>query len=474
MKNIRFNLLTAVFLILPGFVFADAGGIYSAEELYSLSMQNSSELAILRKDEELQLLKKREAESNYFPKLDFDSSFTYISNPLEPVKIKAGQLGSYHAPGGEVLLPPVDYVVWEGMENTLYNFKLTLEQPIWSWGKIPAGVSIYENAAAIKREQIAKRRNEIRTEILVRIYGLKYASKISDILQEQQVIAERMVEIAEESNRNGFLIKSDVIEARVEAQQVSIAAAETQKIIRQSLLRLERFSGIEELSIEQLRLGNIPSGYEQFPIPVESMLMANALSNNDNLKLLSVLEELGRSKQELARGDNYLKPDVGLRVEMGYGGPRLPFVETDWFGKDRLNMTASIGISSRLIDGGELTSKILYEEQELEKLVVQYEDTSSMIKEFMVSNFLDMEMDLKNHEYYQLKAASSDETIMLEKIKIDNGIGNELDYLKARIDKCKNIIAGYQEMIHYMKAYCEVYAAAGLIEDVEKKVWMAE
>ena len=444
---------------------AAAVEMYSPGRLAELAVQNSAELAVLMKDEELQLLKKKEAESNYYPRVDFDSSFTYISNPLEPVKLKAGELGSYNSAGGEIMLPPEDYVIWDGMEDMMYSFKLTLEQPLWTWGKIPAAVSVYQSSAAASRQMAEKRADEIVTELYIRLYVLKYADKILGVLEEQRELAERMVEIAEESRINGFLLDADVIEAKVEAGRVGIGITEIEKTVRQSLARIERFTCLEDLDSGHLDTAGLPEGFDSFPLPSETELLTGAETGNDSLKLLLIKKEAGRCKQLLAESDDYLKPDIGLRLEMSYGGPRLPLLETDWFGKDRFNLTASIGLSSRLFDGGELASKILYEQQDLERTARQYQDAVHQVREYVTDSILDMRMNMQNYDYYQLKASSCGEKVKLEQMKLDNGIGSEIDYLDAEIGIRKNIIAGYREMIQYMRAYFEVHAASGLLEE---------
>jgi len=67
-----------------------------------------------------------------------------LTNPIGPISVNTGQFGSIPTSNGDILIPPQDMVVFKGMENTLYQFKLTIDQPIFTWGKIDNSIEIYK------------------------------------------------------------------------------------------------------------------------------------------------------------------------------------------------------------------------------------------------------------------------------------------------------------------------------------------
>ena len=80
--------------------------------------------------------------------------------------------------------------------------------------------------------------------------------------------------------------------------------------------------------------------------------MASAFENSPEIKMLNELREINELRVDISRGSSGLKPDIGLHLELGYSGPRFPFIEADWFGQDSLNLTSTIAVKSSIYDGG--------------------------------------------------------------------------------------------------------------------------
>ena len=45
--------------------------------------------------------------------------------------------------------------------------------------------------------------------------------------------------------------------------------------------------------------------------------------------MLEKLKDINELRVEISKGTAPYKPDIGLHIELGYSGPRFPFIETD-------------------------------------------------------------------------------------------------------------------------------------------------
>nr|NGX38654.1 hypothetical protein [Chlamydiota bacterium] len=85
---------------------------------------------------------------------------------------------------------------------------------------------------------------------------------------------------------------------------------------------------------EQLDFSAFHTTLETLGLEDKNHLHQKALRENVNIRLLEQLQSVSRLKLKLARGSSYLKPDIGLHLELSYSGSRFLFLETDWNDKE--------------------------------------------------------------------------------------------------------------------------------------------
>ena len=149
--------------------------VLTREALVKSAMENNPELLQLGVEKEQTRIDLKSAKARRFPDIGAEIRLSHLANPMEPISVTAGEYGSYEIPGeGEVLIPPEDLEVFEGMEPMLYEFILTLEQPIFTWGKIRNSIELYKKALGANELNIELKRQEITTSITVYLYSLYF------------------------------------------------------------------------------------------------------------------------------------------------------------------------------------------------------------------------------------------------------------------------------------------------------------
>ena len=128
------------------------------EDLVDHALTYNAELGQLRAEVNQAKIGVMGAKSNYFPKIDFSASMSWFLNPLDDIRLKQGELGIVEIPNvGSIMLPLEDYKLYDGQDDSYYRFVFTLEQPIFTWGKIPAAVKLYREVARAAELKCARK-----------------------------------------------------------------------------------------------------------------------------------------------------------------------------------------------------------------------------------------------------------------------------------------------------------------------------
>jgi len=427
---------------------------YTLEDLTDAAVRNNRELRQLAVEEEKTLVDLRSAKAEMFPDIGAEIRLNHIANPIDPITVTAGEFGSYPIAGEEdVLIPPEDVRVYEGMESMFYQLIVSLEQPVFTWGKIRNSIDLYKKVLQTRRLGLEKKREELTATINIYLYSLYYIEKIEELIEEQKKTAERLVFISEKAYENGFIVYSEFLEAQIQAKEINLAEYQLREQKEQTLLDLSHTTLIEDLTIKDLDLSYVNENTEDYHLPPSEELMQAALKNNLDLQVLSSLKEVANYKLEIAEGKGYLKPDIGIRFELSYGGPRFPLVEKDWYGQDDYNLISTIGFVAKIFDGGKLRSEIELNEEEVKASTYDFEQGRQSIEKFIARSLLKLSLYRDNMEYYKLKIESGKEQVALKKTQLEAGAGQESDYLEELINQYADTIKLYQEKIQFFSTY---------------------
>ncbi len=434
------------------------------ESLYKSAVENNISLIQLGIEKMQSEAELKKAKAARFPTVDFQTTMTYMTNPMiEPITLTAGELGSYTMGGSDILLPAEDMVIYKGSENTHYNFQFTVDQPVFTWGKIKNMELLYSSINETSGLQLQKKQHEIRTSLYVYSYVLYYISMIEDTLKMQKSVSERMIEIADESYKNGFILYADLLDARIKASEISVAEAQLLQQREQTLLQLARLSGIKDISARDFDFDFI-SEISSLEVPGLDECMNSSLSNNPDIQLLTKVQRINELKLDITRAATGFKPDIGLHFELSYSGSRFPFIETDWFGQDSLGLTSTIAVSGNVFDGGSALADAEKDSYELEKAMYDYEDGVDSIRQYISETLLKLELNRRNIEYHRLKQENDNLQIGIKQTQFTAGSGDETDLLEEELNLYTDRISEYRESIDFYTNYYSLYGAYALPE----------
>ena len=433
-----------------GFLYAET---IDPQSLFESALHNSPELQKLEIEKRQSVIDKKNAEASRLPSIDFQTTMTWMSNPaIEPITLTAGELGSYDIGGSSLLLPAEDMVIYKGMEDTHYDFKFIVDQPVFTWGKLKNAIELYGHISDVSDFILQSKRNEIKTRIFIYYYSLYFIAEIEKTLTLQHEDAERMINIAEESFNNGFILYTELLKAKIQLKELTIAEAELREQKELALLGLSRLSGMNRLSTEDLEFGSIVN-IEEIKLSKEDDYISKAYIGSPEIKMLEILENINALRVDISKGSGDFKPDIGLHLELGYSGPRFPFIEADWFGQDSLELTSTIAIQTKVFEGGKQKLQIERDLEELEKAYYEYESGTESIVNIISESILKLDLNKQNIEYYRLLQENDLQQLKMKQTQFDAGSGSEVDMLEEKINFNIHRINEYRESIDFYKNY---------------------
>lgn len=427
---------------------------YKLEYLLYMAALHNPSLMAAAEAESAALADLVGAKARRLPSLKAETSGTFIGNPMGPISLTAGQLGAYQG----VSIPPQDVIIYKGMESTQYNFKLIGEVPLYTWGKLSLGVQLAQTGLAAAATQRRKAEHELAIRLRGTWEGLCYLSQAHDVLELQSRIGLRLVDLAEQSAAAGFLTQTELVGVRIRLKEIGIARVKLDERRDRLLSELASMTGLGELEAKDLALNSAAAGSVRW---TEAQAHVLALEGSYDLALLGSLLDVKRGLKDLAEKEAKGRPDLGLRVELSYGGERLPFLEKDWFGKDDYQLTFSLGTSGNIFGSAVSSGEAAKARAQLNEAEAQRADAERSIKAFIRETFLGIELGRARLEYAALKQDGWAADLEQKRATIRVGAGSESEYLSLMIEALGGLAEAYGTLGEYRSSLLALEAVTG-------------
>lgn len=412
---------------------------YTIDELSNQLKINNSELKILNQEYQQSLIDVKNAKAGLGPTIDLTVSGTYFLNPpIDSIVLNVDDiLNSITWPDSMDIKPSGQYLtLYDGMENTFYSFQLDVTQPIYTWGKLKNAIKLYEKVSEIKQLQISSKEKQLQTELNTRIVSLFYLSQIETLLNTQDEYANRLVKISEDAQKNGILLEQDVLEAKISAQQINITQQEIKEQFFNLLLSIQKMTGNQNLELANINFTPNENIFYEFANSNRDELFSKALNTTqDTFLILENLEQISLYTTKIAQASVYWKPDFALKLSLGYGGSRFPFLEKDWFRQNDYTTNFTLALKTTVWDGGKKINEIKKSKSKEEIAGVNYDDAVLSIKQKLQEQFNVIDLALSKIEYQKLKLQTLDSKIKQQEQLFNSGYGSEQELLQAKIEK---------------------------------------
>ncbi len=427
--------------------------IANLQSLLETARNNNNKLKQLKMDSKLSIYDEYMAMSKFFPTIDANMTFTYQLNPLDPIVIRKGQLGEQ----GGVFMPNEDITVYKGMENTYYDYSFTLQQPLVTWGKILNGYRIQRHISTISKLKEQEFQVELINKLSICYYSLYYLNKLKLIISEQQTAAKRLLELSSINLKNGVITETQFLQSKIADQEVRLGTVELNNQYSNLLLTIIIDTGLDENTPVEFIFEDIKNNDDniinEYKNETFEVLKERSIVNNTQLKQLRKVSEIQKIKKFINIFSLYGIPDIFFHTKASITGPRAPFIEKGWYGKNEMDLNISIIFQTRLIDGGTRMLELLKQMEDKKKYEQSYKIAIDQISNLISETRLKMDLNKTKTEYFKSKIELLASSINEQLILIENGSGNEIEYIKKQMELNNERIKFYKELIDFQTNY---------------------
>lgn len=417
-------ILFIVVLLISNTIFANE--TYNYDALTSSLKLNNTKLQAAYQDVVQAKLDTKDAKANYHPNIDLTVSGSYIINPIGPITVNASELG----------LPYNQYItLYDGMENTLYQTSLTLQQPIFTWGKITNGVKALKEVESVRSLQLTDTENQLDAELKTRLAANYYMDEIITLLNEQKGYADRLVELAYSAQEQGMMLLQEVKENEINALQVDVTLSEINAEYSANLTALRTMTGILDLKREDISFTPNEEEFYNLASADRNELIKTATSQSQpTLQMLSHMQSAMEYSEKVSKASVYWKPDLALQISASYGGSRVPLIETDWYRKNDYNGMVTVAFKTTLWDGGKALNEIKRSESKVNSAIISRDEAINTIITTLSEQFSNQDMAIAKIKYLDLKEETLINKVDQKQLLLSYGKGSESDVLSAKIE----------------------------------------
>lgn len=378
----------------------------------------------------------------------------FLGNPQDAIVIP---MGAFSQPP-PALIPPADVTVFPAVDPTQYSFKLTGTQPLFTWGRINAGVRSAEAGVEAARLGLAKVEHENDIRLRGDLETLWYLAEAESILALQRRAGVRLAALAEQNRKSGFLTDAEYLDVQVRVKAVDLGIAELAERRERILAEIGALIGLPGLRLDQLALEPPPAGGTR---ETEAAAEEAALAGNYDLALADAWVAVKDRLYSLARTQARALPDLGLSVELSYSGSRFPFLEKNWEDKGDYQVILGLGASGRILGDAVKAGALARAKAELEQARAQREDAERRIRSLVRQTSLGMDLARARIEYALLKQESWMANLDRQDTMLGLGAGSESDYLSLLMEALGGLAEAYGFLAEYRGAALTLEAIAG-------------
>lgn len=264
--------------------------ILTLEKCIELALRNNQTIKIAEEKLNSAHWKKEESFAGYLPQLSVSGTYLRKKETDLPTQFLQGLGRSYSL----------------FFADKIYTGRLSLEQPIYTGGKIYQGNRQAVLAYQVAKEDYLKAKNELIARVKESFYGLLLAKQMVAISQKAVAITEEHLRVTEALYNEGKVSQYDVSRAKVQ-----LANAKTNLIKAKNGLKLAEETLLFLLNTKISGEAGIQGELKYLPVEIiPERALEDAMNNRPEIKQMKLEEEIGESLIKLTKARN--KPNIVL------------------------------------------------------------------------------------------------------------------------------------------------------------------
>ncbi len=420
-----------------------------------------------------ELVKQKEylvkaAKGNYLPSVDANGGYTWLSkNPevnmglvknsldegLQAYSQALAQSGAIPADmlpvlGGimqEVSQMPMSNLVID--QNKYPNLNLSVVQPLYTGGKITAGLRYAKADKESAEQQLKEVKDRLTRETLKNYYSVVLLQKVVETRQRVLAGMRKHERQAEKAYDVGMINRQDLLRAKVAVANAERDLSDDENKLSLAMMALKTNmgmpSGASVVLTDTLK-------FKAVPLDIEN-LQQQALLHQPVFKMINQQEKMVQQKKAVERSS--FLPQVALWGQYSGFQDEYPVVMPP----------AMIGIQAKinLFDGFKKVNNLKATKRQQQQVVEAREYAHQQVNLWINQSYRKV-MDAQER-YLKMKptVALSDENLKVAEKRFQEGLSKSIDVIDARLMDEKIRIEQLHSLYDYNIALADVYLATG-------------
>jgi outer membrane protein TolC len=435
---------------------SNAKNVLTLDKCIELALSNNESVLVAEQKLIEAQGKKREAFGHFLPALSLSGSYTRMSE----------------APGFSMGMPvphemPVSFTDIAGQtfqgfaieefaksklrmsEENSYLGKVTLNQPLWTWGKIFRGY----NLARLNYEACENEYRQVRSQVVYDVrkifYSVLLAERMDNITGDALTVARDHLNVIREFYEAGKVSSIDV--SRVEVQ---VANAQTRKIRAANGLAIARKALYNLIGVDETDDLEIDGDFHFVPVITDpGQYYEVALEKRPEVQQLKIREKMARTSLGLVRAEN--RPNLALIANYQY---QKPYNFANAWGD---SWNATVAMSYTFFSGFSNWGKAKQARAQIEQVEITTRQLKKGLWLEIEKACLDMDEAAKRIEVQKENIKTARENLSAIRARYKKGLVSELDLRDTELALTQTEVEYYQALYDYNVACAVLEKAIG-------------
>ena len=417
------KIITIIVVALITSVTAYGQTTLTLEQSKTLALENNK--AIKNSALEIEAAKqvKKNAFTNYFPKVSANVLGFQAINPLIEYKMEGGTLPVYD--GNPANLPTAtQFAYFPGMELSMFQRSaigvLNIAQPIYAGGKINTGNKLAQLNVEVKEEQQKLSENEILLKTEQQYWQLISLQEKQKTLEKYELLLQNIRKQVDDAYKSGLIIKNDVLKVQIKQSELE---ANKNKLLNGKKLATMQFCQTIGIPYDSTLVLQEVIDVSQSPYQYYTDNQ-NALTQRTEYQLLEKSVEATQLQTKMKTGD-YMPT-----VAVGLAGYHINMLEKGV--NNYTNGLAYVSVSIPISDwwGGSYAIK----EQKIKQRIAEntFEDTKGLLNLQMEKAWTDVNEAWQQIAIMKETATQAEENLKVSQTGYNSGVVTLSDLLEAQ------------------------------------------
>lgn len=335
-----------------------------------------------------------------------------------------------------------------GSQNN-YLFRISVEQPLFTWGRLINAYRIAGFALEIQKAAYEGAKQQLKVQTIESFYQALLAQKSVELLYESRLQLKRHVAQVEKLYEEGLASRLDLMRSKVGLTNLNNQVAQMENRAELALLALRNLIGITDRT----------------PIALTAELSADSLPLDSNTAIDSAL----KNRPELIQLRQALRiADLGVRIARTANLPTLfaianydykrPIGFNDRWGKD---WNATIGLSLPLFTGLSNLHKLKQAQSKYRQSALLISTVEQAIRLEVEAALSTLQGEKRNLAYQKENLSLAEEAFRLAEQRYENGLLSNLEFLDIQLQLTQSRLAHLTALVNSQIARARLLRAIG-------------